>query len=411
MIDMLALRIPFKDEFVTKRLEGNDLIAHIDLVDIARLSGIALSAYTVEYAIDGDLTVSGLKHAYESLPTHYSGIALKVFEGGKNFYPCVEIKASPAKVLQGHNVFGPVDLELCGTELLGSLAVSLPALFDLVDVPSTTITRLDVTYSARVENDHIAKQVISFLRNISNGQTKKTRAQDWDTTVMWNENSRHRTLVAYLKFAELMNDLKKLRDTPSAKLGLAGQNRLKVMSNPDLHDFASGLVRFEARLKTRFLKSFGFPEKFVDAVNYQKSYISDSGCVISDLWKKSFSELFKTFEGSDMNVYDDSKVYSALINAYSSVTASGKVSQAKANRCFGFYRRLLNEGYDNVSQTMERTTFWRNIQLLTDVGLSKAQLMNLTAENNVIPLMRIINVDFSNQFPVWYQEPQSRLYA
>ncbi|ENL4797740.1 DNA replication protein [Salmonella enterica] len=411
MIDMLALRIPFKDEFVTKRLEGNDLIAHIDLADIARLSGIALSAYTVEYAIDGDLTVSGLKHAYESLPTHYSGIALKVFEGGKNFYPCVEIKASPAKVLQGHNVFGPVDLELCGTELLGSLAVSLPALFDLVDVPSTTITRLDVTYSARVENDHIAKQVISFLRNISNGQTKKTRAQDWDTTVMWNENSRHRTLVAYLKFAELMNDLKKLRDTPSAKLGATGQNRLKVMSNPDLHDFASGLVRFEARLKTRFLKSFGFPEKFVDAVHYQKTYVSDSGCVISDLWKKSFSELFKTFEGSDMNVYDDSKVYSALINAYSSVTPSGKVSQAKANRCFGFYRRLLNEGYDNVSQTMERTTFWRNIQLLTDVGLSKAQLMNLTAENNVIPLMRIINVDFSNQFPVWYQEPQSRLYA
>ena len=411
MIDMLALRIPFKDEFVTKRLEGNDLIAHIDLADIARLSGIALSAYTVEYAIDGDLTVSGLKHAYESLPTHYSGIALKVFEGGKNFYPCVEIKASPAKVLQGHNVFGPVDLELCGTELLGSLAVSLPALFDLVDVASTTITRLDVTYSARVENDHIAKQVISFLRNISNGQTKKTRAQDWDTTVMWNENSRHRTLVAYLKFAELMNDLKKLRDTPSAKLGSAGQNRLKVMANPDLHDFASGLVRFEARLKGRFLKSFGFPEKFIDAVNYQKNYVSESGCVISDLWKKSFAELFKTFEGSDMNVYDDSKVYSALISAYSSVTASGKVSQAKANRCFGFYRRLLNEGYDNVSQTMERTTFWRNIQLLTDVGLSKAQLMNLTAENNVIPLMRIINVDFSNQFPVWYQEPQSRLYA
>lgn len=411
MIDMLALRIPFKDEFVRGRLEGNDLIAHINLPDIARLSGISLSAYSVEYSIDGDFTVSGLKHAYESLPTHYSGIALKLYEGGKNFYPCVEIKASPAKVLQGHNVFGPVDLELCGTELLGSLAVSLPALFELLDVPSTTITRLDVTYSARVENDHIAKQVISFLSNISNGQTKKTRAHDWDTTVMWNGNSRHRTLVAYLKFAELMNDLKKLTDTPSSKLGLAGQNRLKVMSNPDLHDFAFGLVRFEARLKTRFLKSFGFPEKFLDAVKYQKSYVSFSGCVIADLWEKAFFELFKTFEGSDMNVYDDSKVYSALINAYSSVTASGKVSQAKANRCFGFYRRLLNEGYDNVSQTMERTTFWRNIQLLTDVGLSKAQLMNLTSENNVIPLMRLINVDFSNQYPVWYQEPQSRLYA
>lgn len=411
MIDMLALRIPFKDEFVTKRLVGNDLIAHIDLPDIARLSGISLSAYTVEYAIDGDLTVSGLKHAYESLPTHYAGIALKVFEGGKNFFPCVEIKASPAKILQGHNVFGPVDLELCGTELIGSFAVSLPALYELLDVPSTTITRLDVTYSARVENDHIAKQVITFLRNVSNGQTKKTRAQDWDTTVMWNENSRHRTLVAYLKYPELMKRLQALQAKPSAKLSASDRNMLSVMSNPDLHDFASGLVRFEARLKSRFLRSFGFPENYFDAVNFQKSYVSDTGCIISDLWKKSFSELFKTFEGSDMNVYDDSKVYSALLNAYSSVTASGKVSQAKANRCFGFYRRLVNEGYDNVAQTMERTTFWRNISLLCDVGLSKAQLMNLTSDNNVVPLMRFINVDFANQYPRWYQEPKSRLSA
>lgn len=411
MIDMLALRIPFKDALVTKRLEGNSLIAHIDLPDIARLSGIALSAYTVEYAIDGDLTVSGLKHSYESLPTHYAGIALKIFEGGKNFYPCVEIKASPAKVLQGHNVFGPSSIELCGSELLGSLACSLPELYDLLDIPETLITRIDATYSARVENDHIAKQVISFLRNVSNGQTKKTRAQDWDTTVMWNENSRHRTLVAYLKFPELMNQVKSIQDKGNGKLSSSQQNMLSIITNPDLHDFAYGLVRFEARLKTRYLSSFGFPSKFFDAVKFQDEYTSESGCVIYDLWTKAFSELFKTFEGSDMNVYDDSKVYSALIDAYSSVTASGKTSCAKANRCFGFYRRLLNEGYDNVSQTMERTTFWRNIQLLTDIGLAKSQLMNLSNTSNVVPLMRIINVDFKNQFPAWYQEPVTRLFA
>ncbi|PQK25853.1 DNA replication protein, partial [Escherichia coli] len=129
MIDMLVLRIPFKDEFVLNRLEENDLISFIDIRRIAEMSGLLLSAYTVEFAIDGGLTVSGLKHNYESVPTHFAGIACKVFEGGKNFYPCVEIKASPAKVLQGHNVFGPVDLELCSFELLYGLASALPSLF------------------------------------------------------------------------------------------------------------------------------------------------------------------------------------------------------------------------------------------------------------------------------------------
>ena len=411
MIDMLVLRIPFKSNLVSERLDSTgNYVAHVDLSEVSRLSGLTLAAHTVEYAIDGDLTVSGLKHSYESLPSHYSGIALKVFEGGKNFEPCVELKASPAKVLQGHNVFGPTDFGLCGVEFFGVLAASAPRLFDLLDIDNTVVSRIDVTFSARVANDHIAQQVISFLRNVSNGQTKKTRAQEYETTVMWNEGSRHRTLVAYLKYHEVQAQVKRLLKKKSSHLTAYEKNTLKVLSNPELQEFTFGLVRFEARLHTRFFEAFGLPRKFFDIVKFQSEYSTGSFNLVCDLWKKSFKDLFDAFEGADMNVYDDSKVYDALVNNFQSVTRTGNVSLSKANRLFGFYRRLVNEGFDNVSQTMERTTFWRSLKDLTSVGLSKAQLMNLSSESNVVPLVRFINIDFANQYPEWYQEPIS-LYA
>ena len=412
MIDMLVLRIPFRSDLVSERLDSNgDYVGHVDLSEVSRLSGLTLAAHTVEYAIDGDLTISGLKHPYESLPSHYTGIALKVFEGGKNFEPCVELKASPAKVLQGHNVFGPTNFELCGVDFFGALEASLPRLYDLLDVVSTVVARIDVTFSARVANDHIANQVISFLRNVSNGQTKRTRSQDYESTVMWNEGSRHRTLVAYLKYHEMQAQLKRLQKKKSSHLSAYEKNALKVLSDPELQEFTFGLVRFEARLHNRFFESFGLPRKFVDLVKYQSVYSGGSFQLIVDLWKKSFKDLFEAFEGSEMNVYDDTKVYDALKSEFGTVSPkTGNVSYSKANRLFGFYRRLLNEGYDNVSSTMARNTFWRHLTDLTSVGLSKAQLMNLTADSNVVPFVKFINVDFSNQYPSWYREPVS-LYA
>ncbi|HGJ5877246.1 MAG TPA: phage/plasmid replication protein, II/X family [Arsenophonus sp.] len=46
--------------------------------------------------------------------------------------------------------------------------------------------------------------------------------------------------------------------------------------------------------------------------------------------------------------------------------------------------------------------------LLTDIGISKSQLQNLTGDkSNLIPLYKVINIDFSQQRPGWYVEPVS----
>lgn len=407
MIDLLKLSIPFKEsELIIVKSADHKNGVYIDLENVQRVSGLRLSARSVEYEIDGDLTVTGLNHPFDSLPTHYSGIAMKVYAGSFNRLPCVEIKASPAKILQGHNVFGSTNLELCALELLINLSVALPELYDLLDVENTIIDRIDATYSAKMENQFQAQQVLNILRNVSNGQTKKTRANDFETTCMWNETSRHRVLIAYLKYPELMNQLaiverNKDKDESSKRL-------YEVMSDKRLHDFSVGLVRFEARLKQRFLSVNGLPAKLFDAIHYQHSYESKGGDLFADLWKKAFSELLAALEGAEMNIYDDNEVLDKLKSEYFTVTKNGNYSYSKAMRIFGFYRRLVNEGYNNVQDTMPRNSFYRALNDLMVIGFSKAQLQQLSSDkSSVVPLFRVINIDFNNQRPSWYVEPRS----
>lgn len=410
MIDLLKLSVPFKPEHLIVVKSADELGGvYVDLEKVAKQSGLRLSARSVEYAIDGDLTVTGLNHPFDSLPTYYTGLAMKIYGGTFNRHPCVELKASPAKLLQGHNVFGSTDLFLCGTELLANLGAALPELYDMLDVSETVIDRVDVTFSARVDSCKQAEQVILALRNVSNGQTKRTRSQDWETTCMWNEGSRHRVLIAYLKYPELIKQLESLkRFQKKSPHDMSLNNCIRAMSSPDLHEFSKNLVRFEARLKQRFLGCFGIPSKFIDAVNYQHKYETNGACLISDLWSHSFRDLFSALEGSTMNIYSDDEVMEVLKTKFYKITPKGNVSYSKAQRIFGFYRRIVNEGYDNVLNTLSRSTFYDNLNNLLSVGFSKAQLQNLFSEkHNVVPLIQLINVDFSNQRPVWYVEPIS----
>lgn len=404
------MSIPFKSEhLITVKSADERGGVYIDLEDVAKRSGLRLSARAVEFEIDGDLTVTGLCHPFDSLPTHYSGLAMKVYAGSLNRYPCVELKASPAKLLQGHNVFGTTDLSLCGAEFFFNLSMSLPELFEMLDIEKTLIDRMDVTYSARVENEFVSKQVISCLRNVSNGQTKRTKAQEHETTVMWNEGSRHRTLVAYLKHPELVKQINELKNNIKRNRNNESIKRcLSVMTNPELLDFAANLVRFEARLVQRYLRSFGIPLYFWDAVKYQVTYEGSGKSLIADLWASAFRDLMKALEGNVMNIYSDNEILELLKLNFHTITSKGNVSYSKSLRLFGFYRRLVNEGYDAVSQTMPRNSFWRHVTDLMAIGISKAQLQNLSADkSNVVPLLQIINVDFSNQRPDWYVEPVS----
>ncbi len=111
MIDRLRICIPFREQFLQQSIQvdkAGHRVDYVDLQAIAKFSDIRMSARDVEFDIDTDsFDVSGLNHPYESLPSHWAGLAFKIYQGAGMSSAHVEIKASPAKILQGHNVFGP----------------------------------------------------------------------------------------------------------------------------------------------------------------------------------------------------------------------------------------------------------------------------------------------------------------
>jgi II/X family phage/plasmid replication protein len=119
-----------------------------------------------------------------------------------------------------------------------------------------------------------------------------------------------------------------------------------------------------------------------------------------------------------MNIFNDDEVYNKLKQAYFRYTPKGNVSYARADNLFRFYRSLVSDGYQAVYRSFtSRATFSRWLNDLLAIGFSKAQLQNLqgNGNDNVVPLLQVIEIDFSQQHPADYVEPTvghiSRMYG
>ncbi|MDN4706075.1 phage/plasmid replication protein, II/X family [Vibrio parahaemolyticus] len=146
-------------------------------------------------------------------------------------------------------------------------------------------------------------------------------------------------------------------------------------------------------------------------MKYQQQLKEDTGKeLIEELWKETYGKLIdNTFRGQAMNIYDDEKVQQTLRNFHQKTTPKGNISYAKADRAFSFYRRLVNEGFKEVQRSFSvKQSFYNNLNTLLDAGFTKAQLQNLSGNgmNKVVPLCEVIKIDFSQQVPDWYVEPQ-----
>jgi II/X family phage/plasmid replication protein len=130
-----------------------------------------------------------------------------------------------------------------------------------------------------------------------------------------------------------------------------------------------------------------------------------NGDLAQALWQQAFKDIFDTFEGQHVNVYDDDEVLQKLKAHYHKVNESGTISYAKAQRLFRFFRSIKNEGFEGVKETTAHNTFYRNVKELTAV-VPRAYLANLhSVKDNIVPLVRLINVDFSQQHPAGYVTP------
>lgn len=405
MLDKLHLFIPFASEHI-QLLGAAGSGDPVHMVDLEAL-GVPLQGQ-ISRGEDGKLQADFLRHAWESLSTGFTPLAFKVFHQslGKRLMPGVEVKASPAKLLQGHNVYGPTSIELGAQVMLKWIAGTYPDLFAKLNVRATQVYAIDCTYSSRLPDERTAHQVIKALRGVTNGHTQP-RGDTYETTAYWGaKESRLKRLKAYLKHPEFLRQLEEAKRGGRGDLSAA--RTVKVLSNPELQEWSQNLLRMEATVMHRWMERRGIPSRLVDLIAYQQGLEAEGRCLIQECWQAVTADLFAAFEGAEMRVIDDEKVLKALVAAHPKLDRKGNPNDAHARNLFRTYRSLKDYGWEETQASMAKATFYRHIADIQAAGLSKAQLQKLQEHDrstNVVPLLRFVQVDFGAQRPAGYVEP------
>lgn len=400
MLDHICINAPFESSFFSVDSEGRYFFVDIDLHSIE----IPLASRSVHKNDDGSISAAALFHPFESVPTHYTGMAMKVFFDS-SFEPFVQIKASPAKLLQGHNVFGSDNIEQGAMEMIGFLHEAYPLLARMLDWPRAWVSHIDVTYSARLKDQNTAKKVLDFLSNVSNGQTRLSNKR-FDSSVYWGgQTSRlvnHKCYMKHDEFIAQFEDYKML----AKKNDKAAQRVVDVMSNSDLINWTVGLLRFESRLKKRWLERNGIPTNLFELIKFQRS----NPDLLQTLWNKATHSIFEALRGQTMKLTDDTSVLETIERSEVVMTKSGKVSHTKVRNLFAMFCLIREKGFDEIKNNYGKSQFYNLISQLCECGFSKAYLQNLHDEkaSNIIPFVKLVEIDFNQQLPNWYEEPVSQ---
>jgi II/X family phage/plasmid replication protein len=407
MLDTLRLQIPINDEYVLPvfdsagSLVGGELIPFGNdssfLTNLYHMDGMRVSSGEIEFNDDGTMTAHKLSVPYQSIPSSNASLAFCLYKGGSNYWPFIEINASAAKLIQGHNAFGSDDLDLCATSMLSIFFGHFGD--DFFDTSRIEVAQMDITYSAHVDSDFIAKQVIDCLKHVNNGQVRSTGS--YDTSAMFNAGSKHCVRLIYLKQAETLQQINDLSKKIKNGNGAHYQKQLDALQSEQVQEFIKKSVRFEAKIKKKWMHKRGIPSNLIDLIHYLKD--TDK---INQMWLEAFKPILDSLKGVSMNIYDDNEVLESLKNAFTSYKAD-KPNYSKPLRLFRFFRSLKNEGFQNVKQTTSERTFYRLLKDLTQV-VSKAALQNIVSgvESNIIPLFKVVNIDFNKQVPADYVEPE-----
>lgn len=408
MIDTAVVNIPFKLNFVAHSLDKNDRAVGIVDLRLCHENGCKVAAgEIVDWVSPGVAEITSLRSCWDSIASSNSSLAFKIFAGSETYFPFVQIKGSINKILSGHNVYGSDNPNLI-VSLIQALMLAMPQFSEMLDFSNAELKQLDCTYSAHADNESTSLQIIQACKRIHSGQTQVSK-NSHETTNYWGmsgkgqRSSRNKLLKQYLKWFELQHQIKEITAKSEKEPNNEYYHRqLAAMTSPEVLEFAKNALRFEACIMPDMMKRLGIPTHLGDFLDYCENF---DGNVIQSLWQTAWKDIFDAFGGENMTIYKDSEIFEQLKKVHSTITPKGNVSYSKAKTLHKFYLDMQTYGWDKLKQTISKPTFYRKVSDLMEV-VPKAQLQNLHGNvSNVLPIIRMINVDFNKQLPDGYIEP------
>lgn len=396
MLDFMRLAIPIIPTYV--RSLDNHHWFNGDIRDY----GISAATRHVSKTDDGQTITGELYHPYESLPSDYTDMAVKFYTNTMNTPPYVEIKASPLKLLQGHNVYGFESIELGSDHMLGMLLEAFPQLAPILDLPNTEVLHLDTTYLFRLPHQNMVQPTLDYMANLASGH-RKAREVKYDNYITWGNDSASVRPKAYGKFEEVKSQLNKIQK--KADKGCMRSKSLVIAMNGALQ-FANAVLRLEARICKTYLTKNGYPSNLFQLIKLQHEQPE----LLLRLWHEAFDPILKTMEGEYMNFASDDELEALLKSKLVTYTKKGNPSYTKAYNAFDFYRSLRIDGYKKVKSRHLESRFYKRERELISCGISRSHLQNLHKNPNgkVIPFVRLFELKMADQLPPDYVQPVSQ---
>ncbi|MFU8926144.1 phage/plasmid replication protein, II/X family [Acinetobacter puyangensis] len=397
MLDHLRLALLISPVYV--KTLGNRHWFDGDLLDL----DLPCATRHVSKTDEGQIITGTLYHPFESLPSDFTDLAIKFYTDTTNTLPYVELKASPLKLLQGHNVYGFDCIRLGSIEMLGMLLGSYSKLCAILDFSNIELFHLDTTMFFRLPHQNMVQPVLDFLANTSGGH-RKVRSVKYDNYVTWgNENSRYINIKAYGKFEEVKEQLDKFQK--QADRGCPRAKQI-VIAMHDVLKFANAVIRLEARICKTYLTKNGYPSNLWQLIDLQQSNPN----LLNELWSISFSPILKTLEGKYMNFANDDELLEVLKSKLVTYTKKGKKSYTIANNAFKLYLNIRQLGWINAKKVYSESTFYKTLEYLDLCEIPRSQLQNLHRNPNgqVIPFVRLVEIKLNEQLPPDYVMPTSK---
>jgi II/X family phage/plasmid replication protein len=419
MYDFWEIFIPFGKDFCELQRVGSgpaDIIGIVDLEECSR-RGLTLGSRRVSFAIDKEGQVHDLYHPWESIPSSFTDIAVKVHQSHlKRSWPGITLKASPAKLLQGHNVYGPDSAAPGALELLAAFCRALPGVSDMLDWGNALVKRIDVTYSVQLPNEEVMANCLAAIGNLSHRHLRASKEADYESTIYFNKRTsdlpdagRSVVRVVYAKHNETEHQLTMLRRCKSRERTSRYDRVIAALESPELQEFTQNRLRFEGRGLKRWFEQKGIPQNLWQLLAYIRDFETREGYSFCEwAWRDMFKDMFAALGDSKVTLTHDKTIHSKLREAYGKERIrEGKavgMNYTRADRLMMFYRSLASEGWDKTKRLMATSTFYDAVSALLDIGLTKAQLQNASTKSRS-RLLHLIKINFDAQTPAGYVEP------
>ncbi len=456
--DLLQLSLPIRHDPRWSRggagsveMHGDQLLAalddnsdwDIDESVIAGLTGFGLSARDVQIAADGTVSVTRLQFNWDSLPSSYTGIGVRIAGRHRGrgdsaaAAPRAILRASPAKILQGHNAYSDIfSLSDAALILIERAFLACPELADLCDPADALVDELHVTGGWRCATPVQVGQILERLRSY---RYRHWRAADtaeaehgrglsgYKTSLYFSPSSEYHRGVLYQKGPECARQLGEAerqlaRDPKNPHYA----ERVKILSNADLLADADRTLRAEGRWMRRGIqhhleaRGIEWDGTLMQLIDIERELADTERGPAENffyrLWAKSWRPVIQQLSAGDpdMDLTDTAAVVARLHAELDTFDSLGRRRTGAANRAKNFLMACVAYGWNTATDPamggMPAATVSRAVADLELVGITRAQLQDLdgTAQSRrdasvVVSLRRVLEISAIDEAPAWFK--------